>query len=71
MEREWWTCSTFSDGLEINQTALTVVKGDRRAQRTVYDVSILATNELQGLRTNQRVAKRKKHQLLREPNWYE
>ena len=63
MEREWWTCPTVSDGLEMNLTALTLVKGDRRVQRTVYDVSKLAANELQGLRTNQRVAKRKKHQL--------
>ena len=63
MEREWWTCPTVTDGLEMNQTALTLVEGDRRAQRTMYDVSKLAANELQGLRTNQRVAKRKKHQL--------
>ena len=63
MEREWWKCSTVTDVLETSQTALTLVKGDRRAQRTVYDVSKLAADELQGLQTNQRVAKREKHQL--------
>ena len=62
-KREWWKCTTVTDGLGINKTALTLVKGDRRAQRTVYDVSKLGANELQGLRTNQRVAKREKHQL--------
>ena len=60
MEREWWKCTTVTDGLEINQTALTLVKGDRRAQRTVHDVSKLAANELQGRRTNQRMAKRER-----------
>ena len=63
MEGECLECPTVTGGLEINQTALTLVKGDRRAQRTVYDVSKFAADELQGLRTNQRVAKREKHQL--------
>ena len=35
-------CPKVAEGFEIQQTALTLVKSDRRAQRAVYDVSKLA-----------------------------
>ena len=35
-------CPKVAEGFETHQTALTLVKGDRRAQRVVYDVSKLA-----------------------------
>ena len=41
--RSWLkeSSSLVTDGIEIHQTALTLIKSDRRAQSAVYDVSKL------------------------------